>query len=385
MPSAFIAGLFTGRREFFLLFFIMLFCALYALALNIWTAFSFSYIQELSSASSVKGSALELKIGIYNDKPFPFTLMKIITETVVPDKNYELRFNLPPQSSINFTVPVTCPYRGIYEVGMTKLEINDIFGLICTRLDMRSLSYYRKRTVKVYPRLVELEYLPSRTADAKFSGKSALRVSEDGDSYSGLRRYRPGDKLVRVHKPVSARMRELYVKSYDVPLETSVLIAVDTAADIGTGEPARYLADTACECAAAIAAVCLRSGFSVEMAGADISRPFIRGQKTNSFPAIREALAVLPFDGKGDFGAALSLAASKAGGFRAAYVISAAPPDDFSGALMRLRREGCRVLFLRTAHTKDREGGSAVPGVSCVGVTPGEDIRLLQPSAGFRF
>jgi len=371
------AGLFSGRREFFLLFFIMLFVALYALALNIWTALSFSYVQELSLSSAVKGASPSLKIGIYNDKPFPFTLMKILVETVMPDKRYELRFNLSPQSNIYFTVPVICPYRGVYSVGMTALEINDIFGLVGTRLDMRNLSYYRQRSLKILPRVVELPFLPARSPDAKYSGSGPLRVSEDGESYSDLRRYRPGDPLKRVHRPVSARLRELYVKSYDIPLETAVLVTVDTDMDTGAGEGARYLADMACECAAAIAAISLRSGFTVEMTGADYTRPLRRGRRQDDLHALCDTLAVLPFGNGGDLNKALELAASRAGGLKAAYVISTAGPAAYAGTLLRLQREGCHVCCLRIAHVKDRlDGDSSVPGVTCIPITPSDDIRV---------
>jgi len=374
------AGLLSGGREFFLLFFIMLFVIIYSLVLNLWTAFSFSFIQELSDQSVVKGSLAHLKIGIYNDKPFPFTLMKVYVETVTPDGTYELSFNLSPQSHIDYLIPISCPYRGVYGVGMTKIETNDIFGLVKTRFDMRNLPYYRHQLIKILPRIMELPYLPARGADAKYSGGAAKRISEEGDSYSDLRRYHPGDPLKKVHKPVSARKRELYVKSYDIPLETTVLVAIDTGMESGEGETGRYLADLACECAVAIAEVSFRSGFNVELAGVDLSRSFKRKRNQEVLSALCDTLAELKFDRDGDLSNTLDIAASKTGMYRAAYIISSAPPSSYAGALLRLQRDGCHVCFTKISGEKSRtesrsESGNTLKGVSCIHVTLGDDVR----------
>jgi len=372
------AGLYTGRREFFLLFFILLFVLLYSLALNLWTLLSFSYIQNLSLPSVVKGSAVYLMIGIHNDKPFPFTLMRILVNTVTGDENYELYFTLSPKSNIDFNIPVHSPYRGVYDVGMTKIETNDIFGLVKTRFDMRKLSYYKQQSIKITPKLVELPYLPARNTDAKYSGGAFLRLSEEGDSFSDLRRYRPGDPLKKIHKPISVKYRKLYVKNYDIPLETAILVAIDPAMDVGEGEGARYLADTACECVVAIAAISIQSGFAVEITGIDMSFSMKRGKHRELIPALCDTLAMLPFDKTGDLNRSLELAASGYDGYRAAYIISSSGSAPFSGALLRLQREGCRIYNVKVSHSKEQfDNDTPVAGIISIPVTPKDDIRAV--------
>ena len=378
MTMLLIAGLYSGRREFFLLFFIMLFVVICAFALNLWTIFSFSFIQDLTQQTVVKGSVTYLKTGIYNDMPFPLTMMKIHVDTVTPDDVYELHFNLSPKSSISYMIPVSCPYRGIYDIGMTTIVTNDIFGLARTRFVMRSLPYYRQRSIKILPNVVELPYLPTRSADAKYSGAAALRLAEDGDSFADLRRYRPGDPFKRVHKPISARKRELYVKTYDIPLETTVLIAIDPAMDLGEGEYKRYMADLACQCAAAITDISLRSGFTVEFAGIDLTRSFKRRSKREILSVLCDALAELPFDGKGDLNRELEAVLSGSGRLRAAYIISAANPAAYTGTLLRMQREGCHVCCLRIAAAGyHAESDESLPGISCIPVKFGDDVRAV--------
>ncbi|MCL2821440.1 MAG: DUF58 domain-containing protein [Oscillospiraceae bacterium] len=372
------AGLISGMREFFLLFIIMLFVVLSALVLNLWTAFSFSFIQELSNQPVVKGSTTHLKIGIYNDKPFPFTLMKILVETISPKELYELNFNLSPRSNIDYLVPFNCPYRGIYPVGMTIIDINDVFGLVKLRFDMRRISYYKKQRTKIYPEILELPYLPTRNTDSKYSGGVALRLSDDGDSYSDLRRYRPGDPLKRVHKTVSARKRELYVKSYDIPLETTILIAIDSSMLPGDSEQKRYLADLACSCAIALAEVSLRAGFTIEVTGVDLTRSLKRRGKRELLAALSNALAEMPFDGEGDFGTDLELVVNKAQGYKAAYIISASEIVPYAKSLLRLRNEGSHVCYIKIANPEVETGNEySAAGINVIPINIGDDIRSV--------
>lgn len=373
----FVAGRYTGRREFFLLFFIMLFVVAYSLALTLWTIFSFSYTQEVSQSAAIKGTTPRLRIGIFNDKPFPFTLMRIQVETVTRSEQYQLSFNLSPQSHIDFDIPLHCPYRGLYNVGMTRVEFNDIFGLVRIPFDMRSLSYYRQRLLKIYPRLVTLPYLPAQSFDAKFTPGGMQRVSEEGETFADLRRYRPGDPLKRVHKVASAKKRELYVRNYDIPMETAVLVAVDTAAIPSEGESALYLADLACECAAALSSYALRSDFMVELLEANPRRPILHGRGHGDFNALYDALALMPFDGRGNLPRQIEAATHSRQDIRAVYVITAGESAAFVPILSRLAREGLSVKLLELRESRERAGQSAIPGVGVVRLRVGDELGLV--------
>lgn len=376
MAGFLFAGRLTGRREFFLLFFLLVFVALYSLCLNLWTVFSFSFVQEVSEPVAVKGSVPRLKIGIYNDKPFPFTKMRIRVDTVMLSERNLLSFNLSPRSHIYFDLPLHCAYRGVYGVGMTALEVNDIFGLLKNRFDLRSLPYYRQRTVKIYPRLTALPYLPARQPDAKYAGRSAGRASEEGETYADLRKYRPGDPMKRVHRVASARRGELYVKTYDIPIETAAMIALDNRLGGETGEEALYLADLACECAAAVAYYCLRAGYVVDLVEAGPGRPAIKGRSRQDFPKLYDALAVMPFRVEGDLGAALERESRSARNLRAVYVISGRPAEEFADPLNRLSREGCAVRLIAVSAGGDAvQDTSGLPGVRCISLSVGGSVE----------
>ena len=338
-----LAGLATGRREYFFVLCIMFLVICYAAVLNIWTFLSFSFVQELSDNSVVNGASPVFKIGIYNDKPFPFTMMKIAVQTPLPTEYVELSFNLDPQSNIHYDITLNCVYRGVYDVGMTTIEINDVFGLLCMRFDLRMLPYYRHKKLTIYPRLVQLPYLPAQICDAKYAGGGVQQISEEGESFSDTRQYRFGDPFKRVHRTLSMRKRELFVKRYDVPMETSAIIVLDTAVNCYEGEKLLHFADLACECATAIAYYSLRAGYVVALTGAAENRAIVDGKSSSDFAKLYDELAVIPFDVEGDICNTLRREINKHPNLKAVYVITSRRDPAIIDVLRSMSQTGCAV------------------------------------------
>ena len=375
LTGFFFAGIITGRREIFLLFFIMFFLLFASLMLVLWTALSFSFVQELSEKTAVKGGTVNLKINIYNDKPFPFTLMKIYVQTVKYNSDTVLSFNLSPKSRISFDVPVYAAYRGVYDIGMAKLEINDIFGLMQIKFDMRKLSYYRMRTLTVYPKLVELPFLPARLSDAKLAGGAAMRVSEEGEAFSALRDYRHGDTAKRIHWKASAGKRELLVKNYDTPAENGVMIAVDLQANEEEGENLLIWADIACECAAMIAKYSTWAGYNVLLIDSAPASRAVEAGSRQDFAVIYDRLAVMPFGKGADFAGKIKAEFEKRQSIEAVYIVSSRH-EGICAAVNEMLHKGCRVKCLMPNAGRDavQAAMSAMPGASCTAVEFGSDI-----------
>ena len=380
LPALLLGGLYTGRRELFLLFFMLAAVPLYGFLLNVWNLFSFSFVQELSENQVVKGATPSLNIQIHNEKWFPLTTMHMGVQTVMVSEKSVLRFDLPPQSSIVFRVPIHSGYRGVYPVGMTTMAFHDIFGLVHSRFDMRSLPYYRQRTLKIYPRQVILPFLPARTPDAKQESLRAFRRAEEGDSFAEVRQFQPGDSLKRLHRVASARRRELLIKTYDVPMETAVLVAVDTGLlSDGTEEDSLWLADLACECAGAIVRYSLQAGFAVHMLDNDFHRPVIEGRGLQDFPPFYEALATKPFVDKEPLAPRLEQEIRRLPHLRTVYVVTARPAADLLPLLAQLTREGCGVKVLALSRFREALGENPVGmyGIDWVPVAVGDELESI--------
>lgn len=300
MAIAFIVGIYSGLRVFFIVFLTQLLTVISVLAISLWTVKTFKFRQELSHKSCVKGKEVTLQLEIANERPFPLSLMEVHVDVVSYGENVQLVFSVAPYSGKTFKIPVATPYRGRYNIGMTKLKITDIFGLVSFPFDMRWFSYYRMPELIVLPKAQIPAAVSSDILDTKLFGDAYLKQAEQGDSISGVRLYHPGDSLRQVHWKKSAQQGKLFIKQYEFPEKERVLIFVDTDTHGLTGEDALIYADTICECAACIALHNLRQNRSVRVVNsADFSRP-AECASIADFENVRRHLAVLPFTDKAD-------------------------------------------------------------------------------------
>lgn len=282
-------GLYSGSRFCWLLVLVQALVLLAALGVNLWTAWSFSYVQELSAAQGEKGQTIGLHIGIYNDKPFPFTRMRVTVEAPDPAENQVLAIDLAPKADCSFDLRLGLPRRGEFRVGMTRLEVQDVFGLLPMHFDLRHLPYYRQKTLLVLPRVREFRLPAGPAPRAMGSGQAAAGTGQEEFSY--LRGWSPGDRLSRVHWPATMKTRELFTRQYEDPAGCGCLVYVDCR----TLDDA--LADCLTECAATLLYAHLEQGEPVSLLaeGQPEQRAFALGELSG----LREWLALLPFDKSG--------------------------------------------------------------------------------------
>jgi len=373
-----LAGLGTGIWLFYFLLTILMLLLLAALVLNLWTYFSFSCKQKLSQTSIVKDGSCTLKVSVCSNKPFPFIQMCATVETLSPDNPARLTINLAPNNTSDYDIPISCPHRGMYEVGLTIIEVTDIFGILSMRFDLRLLPHYQMQHLIVYPRLLQTSAPPTGISDgAKQEGIGVQRLTEDGESFSDTRQYRFGDPLKRVHKIISARKRELYVKRYDIPEETTAILAIDTRKNGLAGEDRLNYNDIACECAAAVTHYLLRSGYAARLIGAEASEPAVEGKSIHDFQKLYDHLAVMQFDTDADIAAQLSDEIGKAPNPRMVYVISSRNDKALIEALAMLAQSADYVKLIVPVLSDGAESIS-IPGVSVSSVASAADISFKQ-------
>ena len=289
-----LGGLASGLRAYYLVFFSMLFLTLCCAAMTLWTYFSFSYLQAAERAVAVRGETVSLRVGIYNDKPYPFTRMRVEVACADPAQRIALALDLAPRRDKQFDLALRLPYCGVYQVGMTRLSVCDCFGLLPLRFDLRNLPYYRMAELTVLPELTPLP--PPRQASFDAAAFARGGVSDAGDSFAMVRPYAPGDPLRSVHWKLSARRGEPLVRQYDVPEERTCCIAVDARPLPGAeGEDALRYADAAASCALALADQALRAGHPVRLTD---GRDEVLALTEREEEAVRLFLARLRFDAK---------------------------------------------------------------------------------------
>lgn len=312
MAAFFLAGRVTGQRLFFLLFFAQAILLLCAYAMDWFTAYAFAYTQEVDKAEAEKGESVTLTVGIYNDLPYPFPMMKVRLGAVSSKDDGVFVFDLPARSHITLTHTLPCPYRGEYAVGLREVEIHDVFGLTRIRFPLMRRPYHRLCPLLVCPKRVDLPDLPGRGPDKKQFAGGTLLLSPQGEDLAGVRDYRPGDTAKRIHWKASARRQELLTRQYETPGEEGAALLLDLwreeapARGLPWGkagrrraeeaaaaeEEARRTADLICTCAGALAGFYLEEGREVSLA-AGSGMPF-SASSAGAYPELARFLARLP-------------------------------------------------------------------------------------------
>lgn len=313
MICALVWGLYSGNRFSWLLFLTLALILLAALGINLWTAWSFSYIQELSAPQGEKGQAVGLHIGIYNDKPFPFTRMRVTVESPDPAEAQTLAVDLAPKTDCSFDLRMSLPRRGEFLVGMAMLDLQDVFGLLPMRFDLRRLPYYRQKPLVVLPRVRALSLPAGGRQETLGTGLAGLGAGQGELAY--LRGWAPGDRLTQVHWAATAKTRTLISRQYEELAGGSVLVFLDC----GTLDEGQ--SDILAECAATLLYAHLSRGEAVDLRCSHPQAKVLeRAFSTAELPRLREWLALLRFDqessGAGPLGEILAH-----GGYSQAYLL----------------------------------------------------------------
>lgn len=197
------------------------------------------------------GEDLIVTVAVRNSKPLP--TLWLIAEDLVPDGlkavgTVARATLLMPFASARLRYRINCARRGYYRVGPVLYETGDFFGL-----NRRFATGQKPQYLTVYPRIVPLARYEIPTNRPIGETVVKRRLTEDPTRLAGVREYRRGDPLRRIHWKASARTGKLHSRVY----EYSTLIGANLVLDFGRAawegdDPDR--AELAVTCVASIVA-----------------------------------------------------------------------------------------------------------------------------------
>ena len=391
----FVSALYSGARVLYVLLFIQALLLVSALAMNLWSAFTFAYVQEMNESVSTRGETVMLHLEIHNERPLPFPMMRIRVRTLASGHFWESTFNLAARAHIEFDIPITCLYRGEYQVGLAVVDIRDIFGLLNLPFHMDRLPYYREKRLLVHPRVTLLPERSTRPPDAKAYARFSTLHTNTEESFSHAREYRPGDRARQIHWKLSARQKSLYSRQYDVATEPSMLILIDASPGKFTGEAALQWQDTACSCAATLIAHVLHRRYLVTLVASGDKPVRARGVSMADFSTFNHLLTRLDFDGSTTIPDFLGMEAALCREHGSIVLITHREAESaLMDAYRPLRRPDADIslitalpseIFTRTApaalHAQDPESSFTMEpgdtGIRIIRAAYGEDLTVL--------
>lgn len=151
--------------------------------------------------------------------------------------------------------------RGSFRLGPVVLTITDPMGLF-----RRKRTFALEDRIVVFPRPLPLQGL---AVDSRLRGAlaGAQEVSRAGHTtnFFGLREYRPGEPMQRIHWRASARLDRLVVTEFEAPTHTGVtlFLDLDRASHRGLGRGSNV--EVAIRLAAAVGKRVLDEGHTVQL------------------------------------------------------------------------------------------------------------------------
>ncbi len=171
------------------------------------------------------GQQVTVEVEVRNASRLPLPWIEVreslpVALTAPPFRHHVL--SLGAGETARFRYTLDCRQRGYHRLGPLQAILGDPLGL-----EVRRVTYAQEDTVIVYPRVIPLSRLglPSRAPLAVL--RTPIPLFEDTTRLMGVRPYRVGDSLRRMHWTASARTASLQVKQFQPAIARETLICLD--------------------------------------------------------------------------------------------------------------------------------------------------------------
>lgn len=198
------------------------------------------------------GDEAVVTVGVRNVKPVlvPWVVMEDVLGAGlgVLEGTTSRAMVMKPGGSATLRYRVRCDRRGYHRVGPVLCESGDFFGLV-----RRFVSGPDAQFITVYPRVAPIDKYSVPTHRPLGETTVQTQIHEDPTRIAGVREYRPGDPLRRVHWKASAKTGVLHAKIYDPSCLLGANIILDFNERAWEGERMRERSEFAATVAASLA------------------------------------------------------------------------------------------------------------------------------------
>ncbi len=335
MAAMLAAGLSTGTRLYYLIFYALLAMLLLGAVSVAWTLVTLKFELRGVRARVSRGERMPAVFTVRHGCPLPVAAIRIhlsVPSACAPEQ--QVNVSCGPFRARTFRQVIPCPHRGVYEAGVARVSVEDVFGLVC----LRRRPGARPVKVEVLPRPRPAEPLPPSAVD---QGPPIIsRAAEDNASPSDVRAWQEGDELKKVHWKLSLRKRELLVRTYEETARPDTLIIPDLAELSALRDERLTLEDCVCEAALGAVEAQLRAGYPVRMPLVGARPSEIGGQFPADLPAFTDALLRVRFDSPYGYEEVLRLMLARFQRTGAAVLVTARLTTRIADMAMRMQRSG---------------------------------------------
>lgn len=217
-----------ARQHIGLMFDILFFSVLFLPILTTLHMFvslsAVKYHQTFDTDHPVKGEILKYTLLLANESFFPSAPLKIKFKTVQPGSDAQLpdlEVSLRRGQRYEKTYEISCPFRGIYTVGLLQMETKDLLGWIRIRKPVWHRTFY------VYPRVMDVTYPFDIGTTSDLNTGPNPGASQDYSLFENLVPYRNGQSIRHMAWKKFIAIGEPFLKSYGKTSQPGVSLYLD--------------------------------------------------------------------------------------------------------------------------------------------------------------
>jgi uncharacterized protein (DUF58 family) len=266
MDLSLIMGLRTSIQPFFFFFWFLVCTVLISLA---WVALEYAAL-DLALARESAGKAeeddnLPIEARVRNNGPLPVFNLVVVDRLPCagpPQFRKALLVDfLPAAASINLHYGCPCPKRGRYRLGPFEAYLFDPLGLVFLKKNFKVYS-----DLYVYPKTFNIQkFPPLRKGVLPWFGIESARSISDEDEFYGVREYRGGDPIKKIHWFSTARNNKLIVRQFQRQVFFRATIMFNLERDKNFGEGKDTVAENIIKLAASVAKYLVDNDVAVEI------------------------------------------------------------------------------------------------------------------------
>lgn len=185
-----VIALSTGTTVYYLLAIMPAMMAVLSLVSVLLTLLTLQVTAAAQKKRVSRGDSVSISLTVGRKSLLPIGSVEL--EVSAPGENHEvgqMLVRVPPLKSRQYRYNIRCAHRGVYEVGVSRVRVTDVFGLFTFSKRIRG-SLAR---VMVVPRPRRIAPMSIQPSDMGPQGR--VRMTEDRASPSGVRAWQDGDSM----------------------------------------------------------------------------------------------------------------------------------------------------------------------------------------------
>ena len=368
-----VIALSTGTAVYYLLATMLAMMALVAFASALTTLLTLQIELTAQKKRAVRGETVAVRLMLRRRTLLPVGMIEL--EVSAPDEGRDIGrmvVSTVPLKGREYRYTIQCAHRGVYEAGVSRVRVTDVFGLFSFSRRVRETP----ARIEVVPRLANVPAVLVKPGDTGPQGR--VHMTEDLASPSGVRGWQEGDSLKKVHWKLTARRRELMVRTFEESARPDFLILLDCAPVNAMKSHTRTIEDALCEAAAAAALAQMEAGYPVRMPLNTSSPSELAGQSPAEIAHFLNALTWLQFDSPYSFEQVIELELRRMLRTGALILVTTRMNASLAELALRVRQLGVEVQYVWVAETVRSEHEDMKSRLELLGVR----VRRVNPWTG---